>query len=132
MNKKKRITVISCGEDARCELCGKLDELRPYGPNGEAICFKCGMKDEETTRKQFIKIIEHIFDRKQKEAPHENMDPITNPSVDRGWKICQCHRCGVIAQCTPSFDFYEPASEPGVLICEHCMIMMKDLGDAWR
>jgi hypothetical protein len=34
-----------------CELCGKFDELRPYGPNGERICFECGMKDKATTLK---------------------------------------------------------------------------------
>ena len=41
----------------RCELCGVIDECRPYGPNGEQICFECGMKDEETTRKQMAKYI---------------------------------------------------------------------------
>lgn len=33
-----------------CELCGKIDECRPYGPNDEQICFECGMKDVETTK----------------------------------------------------------------------------------
>ena len=27
----------------QCDLCGKIAELRPYGPNGEAVCFDCGM-----------------------------------------------------------------------------------------
>ena len=36
-----------------CEMCGKKAELRPYGPNGENICFTCGMKDEETTNRRF-------------------------------------------------------------------------------
>ncbi len=40
-----------------CEICGKIDELRPYGPKGEWICFDCGMKDEQTTRRQFVKLI---------------------------------------------------------------------------
>ena len=35
-----------------CELCGKIDECRPYGPNDEQICFEGAMKDEETTRKK--------------------------------------------------------------------------------
>ena len=42
----------------RCEMCGVIEETRPYGPNGEDICFECGMKDEETTRK---KMEEYIF-----------------------------------------------------------------------
>jgi len=45
--------VIIMGEpDGVCELCGEVNELRPYGPNGENICFSCGMKDKETTEKQ--------------------------------------------------------------------------------
>lgn len=47
-----------------CELCGTVDECRPYGPNGEQICFSCGMKDEETTRK---KMQEYIFGIKDDE-----------------------------------------------------------------
>ena len=34
-----------------CELCGAFEELRPYGPKGERICFDCGQKDLETTEK---------------------------------------------------------------------------------
>jgi hypothetical protein len=35
---------------AICELCGKVDELRPYGPKGERICFDCGQKDDAMVR----------------------------------------------------------------------------------
>ena len=35
-----------------CELCGTIDECRPYGPNNEQVCFDCGMKDPETTHKK--------------------------------------------------------------------------------
>ncbi|MCK9568580.1 hypothetical protein M0R72_06535 [Candidatus Pacearchaeota archaeon] len=52
-----RVIVVEKMPRRRCELCGKTAELRPYGPNGENICFACGMKDEETTAKQFGKII---------------------------------------------------------------------------
>ena len=38
--------------DQACEMCGVIDECRPYGPNGEQICFDCGMKDEETTKRK--------------------------------------------------------------------------------
>ena len=40
--------------DAICELCGRIDELRPYGPNGEQICYECGQKDPETTARKTI------------------------------------------------------------------------------
>ena len=36
-----------------CELCGAHEETRPYGPNGEEVCFTCGMKDEAAAIKQF-------------------------------------------------------------------------------
>lgn len=38
---------------SRCEACGKNAELRPYGSNGERICFDCAMKDEATTERRF-------------------------------------------------------------------------------
>lgn len=41
-----------------CELCHVVAECRPYGPNGEQICYECGMKDKETTEK---KMTEYIF-----------------------------------------------------------------------
>lgn len=41
----------------RCELCGVIEECRPYGPNGEQICFECGMKDEETTTRKMREYI---------------------------------------------------------------------------
>lgn len=46
-------------EDAPCEYCGKIDELRPYGKNGAKICFDCGMKPEnkEHTSKMFSKVL---------------------------------------------------------------------------
>lgn len=52
MSKNINGTIIIEEEpDFLCFLCGKIDETRPYGPNGEEICFNCGMKDPETTEK---------------------------------------------------------------------------------
>jgi hypothetical protein len=51
------IPVIEAEGDSRCELCGKLDETRPYGPNGERVCFECGMKDEEAAKRQMNKYL---------------------------------------------------------------------------
>jgi hypothetical protein len=44
--------------DGRCELCGKQAELRPYGPNNESICFNCAMKDEATTGRKFMEMMD--------------------------------------------------------------------------
>ena len=40
-----------------CELCGKFEETRPYGPNGERVCFDCGMKNEEACKRGFNRYI---------------------------------------------------------------------------
>lgn len=52
-----KIVTIDGTQHAKCEICGKVDELRPYGPNGENVCFECGMKDEGAAIKQFSKLV---------------------------------------------------------------------------
>lgn len=49
--------IIEREPESHCELCGKVAELRPYGPRGERICFQCGMSDEETTKRQFSRVV---------------------------------------------------------------------------
>jgi hypothetical protein len=49
--------IIEAEPKNRCELCGKVAELLPYGPHGERICFQCGMNDEETTKRQFSRVV---------------------------------------------------------------------------
>jgi len=43
------VLIIEEEDPGKCELCGSVAELRPYGPNRENICFECGMKNRETT-----------------------------------------------------------------------------------
>lgn len=38
--------LIEAEHEGFCDLCDKAAETRPYGPNGEEVCFTCGMKDE--------------------------------------------------------------------------------------
>lgn len=45
--------VITDQPPGRCELCKVVAETRPYGPNGEEVCFDCGMKDEAAMRRGF-------------------------------------------------------------------------------
>lgn len=33
----------------RCEMCGIIDECRPYGLNHEEICHDCAMQDPALT-----------------------------------------------------------------------------------
>ena len=50
--------VIAGERSARCEDCGKLDELRPYGKNGANVCFDCAMKDEANAAELFRRRIQ--------------------------------------------------------------------------
>jgi hypothetical protein len=45
--------VIEVEKPQQCDYCGEIAELRPYGRNGACICFECGMKDEDETKRQF-------------------------------------------------------------------------------
>lgn len=65
-HKRGNTLVISEEGDGECEMCGKSDELRPYGPNGENVCFDCAMKDEAAALRQFEKRLRGID---QVEAP---------------------------------------------------------------
>ena len=47
--------IIGQQPTGKCDLCGAEEETRPYGPNGENVCFSCGMKDEEAAKRQFSK-----------------------------------------------------------------------------
>jgi hypothetical protein len=56
-------TVLAPGPDTICEMCGKLDETRPYGPRKPdgarmRICFPCAHKDEQETMRAFEERIE--------------------------------------------------------------------------
>ena len=58
MSKRIGNTIIICAEaEQQCDLCGKMAELRPYGANGECICYECGMKNIETTDKMMAKVL---------------------------------------------------------------------------
>lgn len=50
--------IIAQEPEQMCEMCNKIDECRPYGPNDEQICFDCAMLDEDTTRR---KMEQYIF-----------------------------------------------------------------------
>ena len=49
--------VIEATPPDKCELCGEIAELRPYGPNNENICYPCGMKDEKAAEKKFNEVV---------------------------------------------------------------------------
>lgn len=38
------ILIIMEEPETKCAFCNTIAECRPYGPNQQMICFKCGMK----------------------------------------------------------------------------------------
>ncbi len=38
----------------QCDQCGKIGELRPYGPSGSLICWPCGQLDAQGTEARFF------------------------------------------------------------------------------
>lgn len=50
--------------------------------------------------------------------------PITHGGTDRGYKLCKCSECGVVAICNPRFDFYTrtQAGDNSPLVCERCIL----------
>lgn len=62
---------ISAERPQQCDLCGKLAELRPYGPNGECVCFECGMKDKEACKRGISRLVFGEFtDKREIGGPH--------------------------------------------------------------
>ena len=49
--------LIESEKAGTCDLCGAHKETRPYGPNGEEVCFKCGMKNEAAAKRGFEKFV---------------------------------------------------------------------------
>ena len=44
----------------QCDLCHEIDELRPYGPNGEVICYKCATSSPEMEAAVDAKMKEYL------------------------------------------------------------------------
>lgn len=59
-HKDKEINTVFIAEEppGRCELCGAVEETRPYGPNGKQICFSCGEKDPEGTKARYREFLD--------------------------------------------------------------------------
>ena len=43
--------------EQQCDDCGKIAELRPYGPGGSCICFQCMLKDEEGAKQRMEEVL---------------------------------------------------------------------------
>lgn len=39
--------------DSKCQECGKLADLRPYGAGGKFVCFECMKKNEPEAQRRF-------------------------------------------------------------------------------
>lgn len=43
-----------------CYLCGVQSDLRPYGPRGEMVCFKCAFSTPERTSETEQMFAKHL------------------------------------------------------------------------
>ena len=50
---KKRFVFTEALPPEKCQRCGEMAELRPYGVGGLWVCFGCGMADEATAKTMF-------------------------------------------------------------------------------
>lgn len=41
----------------QCDQCGRIEEVRPYGPNGQVICWDCGQQDPTGTEQRMIRAL---------------------------------------------------------------------------
>jgi hypothetical protein len=53
--------IIAQEPDQVCEMCGKIDECRPYGKNDEQICFDCATSTPEMEEISRKKMSAYIF-----------------------------------------------------------------------
>jgi len=66
MDKKIKITsfpIFGNTKKGNCQLCGEVEDLRPYGPNNEDICYECGKKNWTKVEE---KMDEYFFGKKKK------------------------------------------------------------------
>lgn len=70
-----KVLIIEAEAPQQCDLCGRIAELRPYGPRGEMVCFRCGMLDEAAALERFTKRLEQatlVIERgKGKDCNHD-------------------------------------------------------------
>jgi len=45
---------------ARCAMCRKKSDTRPFGPQGERVCYDCAMKNEAAARRQFFRLVHGV------------------------------------------------------------------------
>lgn len=91
------VVVVTPEPDANCSMCGKLDELRPAGPNSERVCWDCAQKDKAALERY----TERLF----------------RPQVVTMMPTCKCPTCGHVLDAATGDD----GPQPGDLsVCAHC------------
>lgn len=51
------VVILEAERPRQCDDCGKVAELRPYGPNRSSVCHDCAMKDNEGTKRRMAKLL---------------------------------------------------------------------------
>lgn len=55
--------IIEDEPDRKCEMCGKIADCRPVGPNYEQICYSCGKKDPKGTEQRLHHFLEGLIQK---------------------------------------------------------------------
>jgi len=72
--RRKGVTFLIPQAEAhqQCDDCGKVAELRPYGPGGSMICFACMKKDEEGAKTRLTAILDSLSSGRKEGARCRN------------------------------------------------------------
>ena len=54
------VIIIEQELSSKCELCGAIEETRPYGPQGERVCFRCGMLNEDAMKRALSRLLGNV------------------------------------------------------------------------
>ncbi len=100
-----KVVIIEPEPDGKCELCGAVSELRPYGPNGERICYDCGMKDEAATNSVMNRV---LFGHEEDRKPNALLSSAKTAA-------CMCPNCGHELSGVTEARFTDSDRSPGPL-----------------
>jgi hypothetical protein len=132
--------IIEAEGDGRCQLCGKIAETRPYGPNGEEVCFECGMKDEAAAERGFLKFVCGLSDEQAREeqrkamtrAPDTSgMEPGDGRSASPSGHSSETEPCSTVSAqgvsvpnakwfCTRCREYVRDSEEMGLYVAGKC------------
>jgi hypothetical protein len=94
-----------------CAFCRQFEELRPYGPRGERICFACMKKDEPAAKRQFGRLLKKA----------ETVDIVVPDAVTVYERKGTCPACGYTLNASGGQGIPRPGD---LTICMACHVYL--------